>query len=287
MKLNICAKTTGIGDHVSAVYAACAVASLGHEVNFWTPHHNWLARVDHPNLRIHEFIGPNYGPKQLVNLYDDYENELNAAFYGECESRPQWYINHMVRAYGLPLVTPETPSNILGPLMPYHGTPYVLLAPFSADKTRTWEEDKWQYLAELLADKGYLLKAVCSLKEAPKLHAMLGHRKDLEIIAGQSPKAVLDLIQNSSGIVGNDSSIPHLAALHRKRAIAVVAHIRPKFVFGPGMKYITAVSPDQEIWDCTFCTWRHEGGLRDACFERCDALQSIEPEQVITFFKGL
>lgn len=286
MKINICAHTTGIGDHVSAIYAACGLADAGHEVTFYTRHFKWLERVQHPGVKVFDWIGPNYRERRIANVYNHYEDELVAAVRGTCPSRPQWYIDNIAEYYGIPTTTPSTPSKILGPAMPYHGKPYVLFAPFSAGTTRAWEDDKWQYLAELLVGKGLEVIAVSSNKEAPALQPMLGGFKGVRLVCGKEPSEVIDLIQQAHMIVGNDSSIPHLAALHKVHAICVMSHIKPEFVFGPGVKYIKPVHPDPTLWDCIWCAWTHEGGFREFCLERCDALQSIEPEQVITLFRG-
>lgn len=286
MDINLCAHTKGIGDHVSAIYAACGLADAGHKVTFYTKHFQWLERVQHPNVRVTDWVGPNYLKKRIANVYNHYDDELVAAVRQTCPSRPQWYINNASEYYAIDPTIPSTPSKILGPAMPYHGKPYVLISPFSAGITRAWEDDKWQYLAELLVGKGLEIVAVSSLKEAPALQAMLGGFKGVSLKSGSTPSEVIDLIQQAHMVVGNDSSIPHLAALHRVHAIAVMSHIRPEFVFGPGVKYIKAISPDTSLWPCTFCAWTHEGGFREFCLERCDALQSIEPEEVITLFRG-
>lgn len=288
MKIDICANTTGIGDHVSAVYAACGLADEGHDVTFYTTHYKWLEKVSHPNMVITKPLGlrRNYRKGSLVNVYKNYNQELLASVRKTCPSRSQWYINNVSKFYKISPTTPKTPSKILGPAMPYHGKPYVLVAPFSAGPTRSWEEDKWQYLAELLVGKGLDVIAVSSPQEAPDLQAMLGGRKGVQLVSGKPPSEVIDLIQQARAVVGNDSSIPHLATLHRIPAIAVMSHIHPEFVFGPGMEFVTAVSPDPAMWPCVFCAWTHEGGFREYCLERCDALQTVEPEQVMIHIKG-
>jgi len=276
MKIELCATTTGIGDHVTAVYTACGLANAGHEVVFYTKYNKWLARVQHPNLKIERDQECDF------SVYWRYDEELVAAYEGTCKSRADWYAQNTSDYYGIPKTDPALPEVILGATKPNTNIkPYVLIAPFSAGMTRAWEDLQWQLLAEDLLSKNLEVIAVCSEKEAPILHKMFDYLPRVQQISGASPEDVLNLIHYATKIVANDSSIAHLSALLRKEVVVVCAHVKPEFVFGVAMPYIIPVSPDRTDYPCTWCCWTHNGGLRWACHERCDALQSIEHTRVI------
>lgn len=278
MKIELSCSSTGIGDHITTVYAACGLANAGHEVTFTTPYHDWLARVRHPNLRIIKDQPCDF------SVYYRYEDELVAAQEGSCRSRADWYIQNTSDYYGIPVVDPSRPDDIVQ-VTTINTKPYVLLAPFSASETRSWDEDKWQYLAEDLLAKGMDVIAIGSSKEEDRLKKMFGYLKRVKIIPGAHPIAVIDLIYHAEKIVANDSSIAHIAALHRKEVVVVCAHVKPEFVFGVAMPYIKPISPDEIDYPCTWCCWTHNGGFRWGCVERCDALQSIDHEKVITILQ--
>ena len=276
MDIQISCSSTGIGDHVTAIYTACGYADAGHQVEFTTPYYKWLERVQHPNLTI-------VGEKPCsFSVYWRYDEELVAAQKGTCKSRANWYAENLSEFYGIPLAEPSLPKEILGPTKANHcDKPYVLIAPFSAGPSRAWEEDKWQYLAEDLLAKGYDVIAVASQKEAHALEKMFNYLPQVVRAAGLPPESVLNLIHYAHRVVANDSSIAHLSALHRKYVTCVCSHVKPEFVFGVANKYVNTVHPDLEMYPCTWCCWTHDGGLRWGCHERCDALQSIEHEKVI------
>jgi ADP-heptose:LPS heptosyltransferase len=278
MKLHITASTPGLGDHCSAIMACCGLANAGHDVVFYSRYAEWFEHIHNPNLRITGETG-----HKAFNVYCDYDNELVASVRRTCPSRSQWYINKVCEHYKIPVASPAFPSKILGQSKPYHGKPYIVLAPFSAGKTRMWEWDKWQYLAEMLITKGYGIVAVCSKKEERELRNNLGHLP-IQMAAGKRPDQVLKHLLNAKVIIGNDSGICHVASVHGLKTYTVMSHITPEFTYGPALKYVTPITPDPQDWPCIWCAWTHEGGVRSACFDRCDALQTIEPEQVITFF---
>ncbi len=276
MKIELCATTTGIGDHVTAVYTACGLANAGHEVIFYSKYPDWLNRVKHPNLKIEREAPCDF------SVYWRYDDELIAAQKGTCESRAHWYAQNTSEYYGIPITEPSKPQEILPPTKPNKRSQrYVLIAPFSAGPTRAWEEDKWQFLAEDLISKGWHVVAVCSQKEAPVLNKMFNYLKKVEQITGADADTILDLIHYADKIVANDSSIAHLSALLRKPVVVVCSHVKPEFVFGCANEYVIPVSPDQQMYPCVWCCWTHDGGFRYGCLERCDALQSIEHDKVI------
>lgn len=276
MKIELCATTTGIGDHVTAVYTACGLANAGHEVVFYSKYPEWLSRVKHPNLTIEREAPCDF------SVYWRYDEELVAAQKGTCKSRADWYAANTSEYYGIPLTEPSKPNEILPPTEDNPRTKgYVLIAPFSAGMTRAWEDAKWQFLAEDLIAKGMDVVAVCSKKEAPILARMFNYLKQVEQVAGADPDKILNLIHYADHIVANDSSIAHLSALLRKKVVVVCAHVKPEFVFGAANEYVTTVSPNEMMYPCTWCCWTHDGGFRYACLERCDALQSIEHDKVI------
>jgi Glycosyltransferase family 9 (heptosyltransferase) len=280
MKIQISCTSTGIGDHVTAIYTACGYADAGHEVEFTTPYYKWLERVKHPNLTI---VGEKYCP---FSVYWRYAEELVAAQKGTCKSRADWYAQNLSEYYRIPFADPSLPKEILGPTKANHcDKPYVLIAPFSAGPSRAWEIDKWQFLTEELQAKGYEVIVVCSKKEQFDAVKYLSKLVKGRVYAGCSPDVVLDLVVHADHIVANDSSIAHLASLHRIPVTVICAHIKPEFVFGLGNQYVTTVHPDLVMYPCTWCCWTHDGGLRWGCHERCDALQSIEHEKVIQVMK--
>lgn len=276
MDILISCSSKGIGDHVTAIYAACGYADAGHQVEFTTPYYKWLERVEHPNLKI--------TPERPCDctVYHRYDEELVAAYEGTCKSRAHWYAQNISDYYGVPLAEPSQPKTINSQYKANRcSKPYVLIAPFSAGPSRAWEEDKWQYLAEDLIAKGYDVYAVCSKKEAYQLERMFHYLPQVIRGVGLPEESVLSVIHYAHRVVANDSSIAHLAALHRKHVTVVCSHVKPEFVFGTAHKYITTVSPDQIMYPCVWCCWTHDGGLRWGCFDRCDALQSIEHTKVI------
>jgi hypothetical protein len=252
----------GIGDHVSAAYAATGLARTGVRVVFHSRHARWLARIKEPNL----IIASQRRAGTARDLEYDYQHQLRYA-----ASRARWY------AGGLhPLLQPARPRVDRQPAtrrLPFER--YVLLAPCAWNPAREWPEAHWTRLAHMLRETAYEVVAIGHRREAGRLRRMFDHTQAYWV-TGHPPEWVMDAMLGAVCHVGVDSGMTHVAALLGINTIAIHSHLKPGFLWPGGT--VKSISPDAE---CVFCRWQEEGGWMSTCQKTCSAIASVSPETVL------
>lgn len=267
----------GIGDAVCGLYAATGLTRAGHSVVLSTRHHGWLAGCQEP-------IGiGDYGSTRLdaaVRYTEQLVAQRNAM---EGMSRSAWYLQNLAavrRETDFSAIVPAVPKFKITLEKPPVPGPYILINPFSAHTERVWSGDKFREIAARLVAEGVTPVAIGATRDAKKLQEIFKGVRGTWFFWNQSPQWVRSAMRQSLGFIGNDSGMTHVAASLGSPTVAVVAHLRPEFVFTPGN--VTGVVPDMARWACRFCGWQKKVGFRfsSPCLPNCAALQSISPDVV-------
>lgn len=261
----------GIGDTVSALYAACGLAdATGRRVDLHSNHPTWLAGVEHPGVRI---LSGKAGP----DLHRRYNDQLVLAARNAVSSRSQWYADQLAAEFGIERFAPRMPATVAKPDRIIEGD-YVVLSPFSNWANREWPVDRWRELASGFVAEGTRVIVLGQHGDASRMKgAFSGITVDLA--AGRSASWVLSVLAHSSRFIGNDSGMAHLSALYKSPTFTVQSQLLPEFVFAPGR--VRGVTPDKATWPCTGCGWRVTRGYSKAkCDKGCLALLSIGTERV-------
>jgi ADP-heptose:LPS heptosyltransferase len=266
----------GIGDAVCGLYAACGLADAGHSIVISTRHHAWLS-----GCKTAVGVG-DFGDTRL-DAAERYQEQLQAQRNASPTlNRSQWYINNIAAQRGAELaqIRPIVPQFEIPIEKPPVSGPYIVMNPFSAHTERVWRADKWTQLAELLVKEGITPVGIGAQRDARGLQAILGRVKGSHFYWNQSPQWIRSTMRQAIGFAGNDSGMTHVAASLRVPTVAVVAHLRPEFVFNPAN--VRGVTPDSAKWSCRFCGWQKPQGFRfsNPCLPQCSALQSIEVRTV-------
>lgn len=266
----------GIGDAICGLYAACGLTNAGHSVVLSTRHHQWLAGCQHP-VGIGDFGSTGF------DAATRYQEQLVAQRSAPpAQNRAKWYIDNIARKRGTELfqIQPVVPRfNIPIEKRPVPGD-YVVMNPFSAHTERVWSGDKWRDLAGMLTREGITPVAIGSARDARPLQQIFKGVKGAWFFWHQTPAWVRSTLKQSLGFVGNDSGMTHVAASLGVPTVAICSHLRPEFVFSPGV--VRGVTPDPSFWRCLFCGWQKNAGFRHAspCLPTCAALQSISVQTV-------
>lgn len=253
----------GIGDAVCGMYAACAIADQGFNVTFHTRHVDWLSAVSHPNLSICE--ESDYSAD--ANL--DYQGQLRAGRDKSFSSRPNWYIKGVRRYYEIPECQATRPATV----KKFDKSQKIaVIVPTSIWSVRSWNEDRWTDLSNLLTDSGYLVVAIGSGKEKDLLDRIPASK----VYWNRPASEIIDLIGSATILYGNDSGMVHVAGLLGTPAVAVTGPTTRDFVFDCG-ESVVGISSDMP---CTGCYWQRDHGWDERCVKNCESLQSIKPESV-------
>ncbi len=271
MQLNLYNSAGGIGDSVCALYAACGAANAGHEVIYHARHHDWFARVSHPNLTLlaHAETG--------INCNSDYEAHIRSG-----SDRKRYYCDSIARGAGIEPFAPAAPAKINREhRAATHGvrgkTNVVLLSPFSAWRAREWPSPHFARLAELLHAGGFDVVALVTAADAARAQVEFGYLGSwMSWVYGHDAAWVGDAILAARCVVGNDSGIAHYAGLLGAPTVAIHAQLAPQILWS--CSEVRAVTPDTK---CRFCGWQREKSYSDACDRGCSALSSISPETVL------
>lgn len=253
----------GIGDAVCGLYAACGIADQGFSVTYHTRHVSWLSAVSHPNVSICEESDFSAD----ANL--DYQGQLRAGRDKSFSSRPNWYIKGVGRYYEIPDCQATRPATV----KKFDKSQKIaVIVPTSVWSVRSWNEERWTDLSNLLKDSGYLVVAIGSGKEKELLDRIPADK----ICWNRPASEILDLIGSATILYGNDSGMVHVAGMLGTPAVAVTGPTTRDFVFDCG-ESIVGISSDMP---CTGCYWQRDHGWDERCVKNCESLQSIKPESV-------
>ncbi len=262
---------SGIGDAITAVYAAAGAAAQGHPVRLYSKQAHWLTRASFPGLEI---IADD--SKNGIDLYAGYNESLKA---GTC--RKQWYADNLARGAGLDPFVPVAPHVDTTILEQRIDSPkYVVLSPFSAWQGREWPTAHWACLAHLLQDAGYDVIAIDGVGNGQRLRETF-ETTSAKWFWGLSPEWVTDALLGAHALIGNDSGMAHLAGMLGVKTIVIHAQVSPEQLWGC-TDVISVFSKEP----CAGCGWQHEKGHRHSCEKfGCSALMGIGAERVISMLK--
>jgi ADP-heptose:LPS heptosyltransferase len=254
----------GIGDAVCALYAACGVADQGFNVTLHTRHVDWLSVAEHPNVSICQ--ESDYSAD--ANL--DYAGQLRAGRDKSFGSRPNWYIKNIGRYYEIPVCQAARPAKVKS----FNRSQKIaVLAPSSIWPVRSWSENRWTDMSNLLTDHGYLVVVIGSGKDKD----LLDRIPSSQVYWNRPVAEILELIGSATILFGNDSGMVHVAGLLGTPAVAVLGPTTRDFIFDCG-ESVVGISSDMP---CTGCYWQRDHGWDDRCIKNCESLQSVKPEQVL------
>lgn len=268
----------GIGDAICGLYAAAGLAEAGHSIVLSTKHGPWLFGCQSP-------VGfGDFGNTQM-DASVHYDKQLIAqrtAHGGPMQSRAHWYIDNIAAKRGAELreIAPIVPKFMIPMEKPPVPGPYIMMNPFSAHTERVWSADKWRGLASMLVNAGITPVAVGSARDSRGLQQMFKGVKGTWFFWHQTPAWVRSSLRQSLGFIGNDSGVTHVAASLGVPTVVIMSHLRPEFVFSPGI--VRGIVPDMAQWACRFCGWQKSAGFRFShpCLPTCAALQSISVQTV-------
>ncbi len=104
----------------------------------------------------------------------------------------------------------------------YAGREYIVVAPFSSDLSRGWGEKNYKYLCGQIS-KHLQVMLVGTQKEREMVERIRGTNKNVANLAGKIRlNEVLQLIENASLFIGNDSGLAHAALKYEIPMIAII-----------------------------------------------------------------
>lgn len=145
---------------------------------------------------------------------------------------------------------------------------FVVLCPFSTDRSREWSLTHWRTLERLLNERGY---------ECVILHSQedLTHTFKSERAIGKPAPEVLSILYNAFCVIGSDSGLAHLAGLLNKPFVVLGGGTDVSKIFDP---YASArfIQGGLECSNCCGDT----AITTPRCQASCSNLQAITPERV-------
>lgn len=259
----------GLGDAVTGLYAACG-ASDGRPVEYYTLHPEWLL-AEHPGVKI---LKGNAGIDANAN-YLRQERECV-----EEGTRVGWYLQNLSKAYGLhdPFgCRPKYVQTVESPLR----ASYAVLAPFAHSSSRCWLPAHYRRLAIMLL-KQLPVVVISDRRDAQRAEEIFYGLK-VSHFAGSDARTVIGLIAGADFLVCNDSGPAHLGGLYGKRTVSLCAHYRGDYSFECANN-IHVLSPRSS---CVYCHAQDARGWDQYCLTSCSALQTLMPEEVFEFVRGL
>lgn len=286
----------GIGDAITGLHAAAAMADAGRAVVYHTRFARWLQRASHSLLTITEAAPP----KGTRDMDADYAEQLRyapekVAWYAGQAGWTKLPLSEQREEKGMggkgirrkveklrdaeklsgSFVHPLTINREVG--IPRLDFPkYVLLAPFAAWEARDWPETHWRRLAWLLKEAGYEIVAIGTKDEAERMERTFNKSYAYWAI-DHDPEWVMDAMLEADAVIGLDSGMIHVAGLLGVPAVCIHAHLPPEFLFShaPTVKSVTPAT------GCVFCRWQEDRGFMEGCATACSALAVVGPEQVM------
>lgn len=261
----------GIGDAVVGFYAACGAANAGYEVVYYAKQEPWLRPFSHPGVAVVP-----WRVDTAIDANADYGGQLRQGAYGGGVSRARWYCDRIAASAGIPEFVPARPKDRT--FSPVIDQGYALFGAFSHGVNREWSYDRWRDLAHRVHESGKRVVAIGTANDRDKLGSVFGGTP-VVWYWGYDPAWTLAAIANADRFYGLDSGLTHVAGLLGIPATAVVAQLPPEFLFDCSP---TVACETPEGWGCSPCGFQYDRGYRSNCDGRCDALQSIGTDRVLS-----
>lgn len=265
--------SNGLGDSVCAYYAACGAAdATNDQIVFHSRFPDWFERVAHPGVRIESHRD------EGINVYggpETYQKELALS-----NDRKQSYCDTIAQSVAIEKFAPAVPLQVdkVQRSRPIEAQPYVLISPFTAWHDRHWLPLHWARMAQQLAASGVQVVVAASGGELKRTEEIFGAcPPQVSWHVGWPVNTLLDAILGAAVVIGNDSGIPHVGAMHGVPTVAIHSHLPHELIWSH--TNVESVMPETA---CVGCRWGHGGGSKWAacCNKGCSALASVAPERV-------
>ncbi len=162
-------------------------------------------------------------------------------------------------------------------------SPYVLLVPGSAWKTKRWHWKHFRTVADHLLDRGYRVILMGAAADQAVGHRVAHGRPVIDLTGRTTVAAAMTMVRHAAGIVCNDSMALHLASAFRKPCVAVFCATSPAFGFGPWQNP-NAIVVEAEDLPCKPCA-RHGGNQCPTGTRAC--MEALQPQPVLDALKSV
>ena len=160
--------------------------------------------------------------------------------------------------------------------------PYIVIAPGSMWKTKRWSEVEFQQLVKKISTDIHVV-LVGSKEEWQLSEQIKADSSNVENLCGTLPlEKMIPIVQNSAGVVCNDSMFLHVASAFKKPVVALFCATSPSFGFGPWNTPHRIL--ESESLSCRPCR-RHGSQNCPTGTERCRT--DVKSYQVISALKEL
>jgi hypothetical protein len=201
----------------------------------------------------------------------DGARQMNIGYLAECGqriARPRWerYASNIgTQGYVLPELREQARIKSLG--VEYAG--FVLLCPFSTDRSREYSTQHWLSLINLLHSAGYKVAIVHN--DPSRIQPFRG----MTMLGGASAEMVAGAMLNAACVVGTDSGLAHLGGILRCPTIVLGGSTSVSQIFGcyPRVKVL------QGGLACSGCCNQYP--MDERCRMSCGNVQSIQPKEVL------
>lgn len=147
----------------------------------------------------------------------------------------------------------------------------VGIAPYSSSAQRTWPDENWVCLIELLIRAGYMPVMLGGPGEGERSKFYPCMR-----FWGLGAQRTAALIKQCDLVIGNDSGVAHVAAILRRPTLVLGAPTDTPRIFG----WYDNVTCLQARGGCSLCYWERSRGHRQECNYRCRMLAAIPVDDV-------
>lgn len=239
-----------------------------------------------PELHVTYHVGPAARP--FVALFDGYDElgihakghsedpvpgarQMNLGYLAECVhriQRPRWerYAEN-IGTIGYVQPSLKEPNRLAELGKELAG--YVLLCPFSTERSREYSTQHWLHLVDLLHAAGYKVAVIHNTMDRMEPF------RNLTMLVGATADVVAGSMLNAACVIGLDSGMSHLSAIMGFPTIVLGGSTPVQQIFGcyPRVKCL------QGGLGCSGCCngWPAD----DRCRMSCGNIQSINPRDIV------
>jgi ADP-heptose:LPS heptosyltransferase len=136
---------------------------------------------------------------------------------------------------------------------------YICIHPGGRDKKRWWSPDKFAFIADKIAEKGYKILLTGTLEERPLTDAVIGHMNFPAInLGGKTDLGTLAaLIENAKMILSNDTGVSHIAAAVKTPSVVIFLTSDPAR-WAPDNRKLHHIILPEESANKEFVLWNTE-----------------------------
>lgn len=147
----------------------------------------------------------------------------------------------------------------------------VAIAPYASSEQRTWPDENWVCLLELLIEGGYMPIMLGGPNEGERSRYYPCVR-----YWGMGAQRTAALLKACNLVIGNDSGMTHVSALLDVPTVVLGAPTDTPRIFG----WYGNVLCIQARSGCSLCYWRRDHKFRQECNYRCRVISALDPTTV-------